>query len=74
MAEKGGHGFRPGADSLDEALIHGASCADCHQVLRDMSADRCCRFHYLRRYGRGWAAYQAKRRAALAARHGPPSQ
>lgn len=68
VATVSAHGFVPGGETLDKQLVHGAFCGECHDFLRGMSADRCCRAHYLARYGRGWAEYRRKRAAALEAR------
>ena len=38
----GGHGFNPGGADLDAQLVHGADCDECHDFLRQMTADRCC--------------------------------
>lgn len=61
-----GHGFNPGGADLDTQLVHGADCDECHDFLRQMSADRCCEWHYARKYGvPGWAAYRARRAELL---------
>ena len=59
--ENAAHGFRPGGRNLDEQLVHGRECAECHDFLRGMSADRCCEWHYTQRHGHGWNDYRARR-------------
>ncbi len=64
--ENAGHGFRCGGRDLDEQLVHGAECGECHDFLRGMSADRCCEWHFARKYGvPGWEQYRARRAELL---------